>query len=111
MKKIPDKFLPIGTVVALKDGTKRLMISGFCAIENDIENNEEAKVWDYSGCLYPEGFLSSNQCCLFDHEQIKEIFHLGLSAEEDEEEKNFKKQLNKAVKSIDKTNEENKNIE
>ncbi len=107
MKKIPDKYLPIGTVVMLKGGTKRLMISGFCAMENEPAENEETKIWDYSGCLYPEGFLSSNQCCLFDHEQIEEIFHLGLSAEEDEEEKDFKKQLKKAVKNLNKTSEDN----
>ncbi len=107
MKKIPDKYLPIGTVVMLKGGTKRLMISGFCAMENEPTENEKTKIWDYSGCLYPEGFLSSNQCCLFDHEQIEEIFHLGLSAEEDEEEKDFKKQLKKAVKNLNKTSEDN----
>ena len=107
MKKIPNKYLPIGTVVILKGATKRLMISGFCAMENEPKENEETKIWDYSGCLYPEGFLSSNQCCLFDHEQIEEIFHLGLSAEEDEEEKDFKKQLKKAVKNLNKTSEDN----
>ena len=48
-----EKYLPIGTVVMLKGGTKRIMITGFCSIE---ENTKE-KMWDYSGCLYPEGFL------------------------------------------------------
>lgn len=99
MKKIPEKFLPIGTVVMLKGGTKRVMISGFCAYENaEEQENEERKVWDYSGCLYPEGFLSSTETCLFDHEQIDEIYHLGLSSDEDEEEKEFKKQLNGVIK-------------
>ena len=98
MKKIPEKFLPIGTVVMLKGGTKRVMISGFCAFENVEEQGEkERKIWDYSGCLYPEGFLSSTETCLFDHEQIEEIYHLGLSADEDEEEKQFKESLNKII--------------
>lgn len=98
MKKIPEKFLPIGTVVMLKGGTKRVMIAGFCAFESEEEKqNEERKIWDYSGCLYPEGFLQSNQTCLFDHEQIEEIYHLGLSAYEDEEEKTFKENLKKIV--------------
>lgn len=91
MEKIEEKYLPIGTVVMLKGGTKRVMISGFCAIE---ENNEEKKMWDYSGCLYPEGFLSSNQTCLFDHEQIERVYHYGLI---DEEEEKFKEQLNKLL--------------
>ena len=97
MKKIPNKFLPIGTVVMLKGGTKRVMISGFCAFENENEEGEERKIWDYSGCLYPEGFISSDQVCLFDHNQIEELYHLGLSEDEDYEEKQFKKTLNKII--------------
>lgn len=91
MEKIEEKYLPIGTVVMLKGGTKRVMISGFCAIE---EKDSERKMWDYSGCLYPEGFLSSNQTCLFDHEQIEKVYHYGLI---DEEEEKFKAQLNELL--------------
>lgn len=91
-----EKFLPIGTVAMLEGGTKRVMITGFCAIEGE----NRAKMWDYSGCVYPEGFLSSNQTCLFDHEQIKEIYHLGLV--DDEEEKNFKKKLNELIETANK---------
>lgn len=110
MKRIPDKYLPIGTVVMLKGGTKRLMIAGFCAIESEKpEENEEMKIWDYSGCLYPEGLLQSNQVCLFDHEQIKEIYHLGLSTDEDEEEKVFKDNLSKIIEEVNiNKNKENK---
>ena len=91
-----EKYLPIGTVVMLEGGSKRIMITGFCSIE---ENNEE-KMWDYSGCLYPEGFLESNQTCLFDHEQIEKIYHFGLI---DEEEEELKKQLKELVQNINNT--------
>ena len=37
-KKIPNKYLPIGTVVMLKGGTKRVMIAGFCTIQNQKED-------------------------------------------------------------------------
>jgi len=97
MKKIPEKFLPIGTVVMLKGGTKRVMITGFCAFANEEKKNTERKIWDYSGCLYPEGFISSDQVCLFDHKQIEELYHLGLCEDEDSEEKQFKKTLNKII--------------
>ena len=102
-KKIPNKYLPIGTVVMLKGGTKRVMIAGFCTIQNQKEDENEIKIWDYCGCLYPEGLLSSSETCLFDHEQIQEIFHLGLSAEEDEEEKSFKENLKSFIENIDNT--------
>ena len=38
-----EKFLPIGTVVLLKNGTKRLMITGFCAVEKEKEDAAEKK--------------------------------------------------------------------
>ena len=88
MESEVEKYLPIGTVVMLKGGTKRVMITGFCA----IEENDKSKMWDYSGCMYPEGFLSSKQTCLFNHEQIEHIYHMGFI---DEEENNFKDKLNK----------------
>lgn len=106
MSKIEEKFLPIGTVVMLKGGTKRVMISGFCAMEG--QNGENKKMWDYSGCLYPEGFLSSNQTCLFDHEQIEKVYHYGLV---DEEEEKFKAQLNELILGTNTTTEEKNNEE
>jgi hypothetical protein len=84
--EIGDKYLPIGTVVMLKGGKKRAMITGFCS----IPENDKTKVFDYSGCIYPEGFLSSTQICLFNHDQIETIYHLGLI---DDEEKEFKTKL------------------
>lgn len=89
-----DKYLPIGTVVLLKGGRKRAMITGFCSV---AQENQE-KIYDYSGCVYPEGYLSSNQVCLFDHDQIDKIFFVGY---EDEEEKMFKEKLNQIVSSIE----------
>lgn len=89
-----DKYLPIGTVVLLKGGRKRAMITGFCSV---AQENQE-KIYDYSGCVYPEGYLSSNQVCLFDHDQIDKIFFVGY---EDEEEKVFKEKLNQIVSSIE----------
>jgi len=92
--EIGEKFLPIGTVVLLKGATKRVMISGFCA----VEKNGGDKVWDYSGCMYPEGFLDSSTTCLFNHDMIQEVCHLGLA--EDDEEKAFKAKLNKLIQAL-----------
>ncbi len=97
--QITGKYLPIGTVVLLKGGTKRLMITGFCV------SSEEKKdeIWDYVGCLYPEGVLSTGTNCVFDHNQISKIIYMGLI---DDEEKNFKKLL---TESISKMEEEKQN--
>ena len=90
--KNTEKFLPIGTVVLLKGATKRLMISGYCAV--DQEKKDE--MWDYSGCMYPEGFLSSTQSFLFDHSQIAKIYSLGYK---DDEEEEFQQKLNNYINS------------
>lgn len=91
MEKIKEKYLPIGSVVMLKEGTKRVMITGFCAVDDRQKNG----MWDYIGCLYPEGFLSSKQTCLFNHEQIETVYFMGLI---DEEEQEFKEKLKKIIK-------------
>lgn len=92
-----EKYLPIGSVVLLKGGKKRAMITGFCSVAQDNQD----KIYDYSGCVYPEGYLSSNQVCLFDHEQIEKIFFVGF---EDEEETIFKSKLKVIVENLEKEN-------
>lgn len=88
-----EKLLPIGTVCMLKGGTKKVMITGFCSIPS--ENPKQ--VFDYSGCIYPEGFLNSTHVCLFNNDQIEKIHFMGF---EDEEEKVFKEKLVIVVKEI-----------
>lgn len=98
-----DKYLPIGTVVMLKNGEKRLMITGFVC--ND---KNSGKTYDYSGCMYPEGILSTEQTFAFNHDQIEHIFFMGYL---DEEEKYFKNNLNHFVEQkIDNNNNDNQNI-
>lgn len=98
MEEIGEKYLPIGTVVMLKGGTKRVMISGFCAIDGENVKN----MYDYSGCVYPEGFLTSTQTCLFNHEQIEKVYHMGLI--DDEEETNFNNKLKELVEKAKQNN-------
>ena len=89
-----EKYLPVGTVVLLQNGTKRVMINGFCSIDSE----EPTKIYDYSGVLYPEGSLSSDQTLLFDHNQIVRVDHYGL---DDQEEKDFKVKLVQIAKAAE----------
>ena len=76
-----DKYLPIGSVVLLDGGTKRLMITGYC-----MQTEEQPGVlYDYSGCLYPEGLIRSDITSIFNHSQIKEIFFKGFDDSEGQE--------------------------
>ena len=80
-------YLPIGSVVLLKNGKKRVMIYG-----RKIKANGEETVYDYLGCLYPEGALSSKNVILFNHEQIQMVYFIGF---QDLEEIAFRQQLDK----------------
>lgn len=73
-----EKYLPIGTVVILKGGTKKAMITGYCA----VADAKPDKMFDYRGCPFPEGVIESSGVALFNHDQIEEICHMGYRNEE-----------------------------
>lgn len=77
MVKIKD-LLPIGSIVLLKGGEKRLMICGIL----QSEASEDAKNYDYLGTLYPEGHIGEGFQYLFNHEDISEIVFRGYEDEE-----------------------------
>lgn len=85
--KIKD-LLPIGSIVLLKDGEKRLMINGI--MQTDI--GETNKDYDYMGILYPEGHIGEGFQYLFNHEDINEIVFRGY---EDVERVKFLEKLAK----------------
>lgn len=74
------ELLPIGSVVLLKEGTKKLMIIGI----KPMKDNEEKETYDYIGVLYPEGYLSSEYNFLFNHEDINDVIYKGYSNPERE---------------------------
>ena len=92
--KTLKKYLPIGTIVKLKTGKRKVMITGFCLYDHDAAHT----LYDYCGCAYPEGMLSTNEVNLFNHGDIEKVFHLGVS---DEEEKRFKVNLGSMLQIIE----------
>lgn len=67
--------LPLGTVVLLKGGEKKIMIMGLMG--KDEENLDVT--YDYIGCLYPEGVMPSVGHILFNNEDIQDIIYNGYS--------------------------------
>lgn len=67
-------LLPIGTVVKLTGNEKRVMIIGI--LQTQKEDDKEI-LWDYSACLYPEGYLSQDKIILFNDGDIEKIYNLG----------------------------------
>lgn len=70
------KYLPIGSVVTLNGGTKKLMIIGRSQICQDVS-------YDYSGCLFPEGYLNKDSLYVFNNEDIETLYYVGMQNEEE----------------------------
>lgn len=71
------KYLPIGSVVLLTNSKKRVMIVGV-----KQKQAGDDKIWDYCGCLFPEGILDPDKLYLFDNEQIERMYFIGLQDSE-----------------------------
>lgn len=74
------ELLPIGSVVLLKGGKKRLMIYGIKQTDNATEIE-----YDYISVLYPEGNMGEAGQYLFNHEDIEQVYFKGYEEEEREE--------------------------
>ena len=74
------KLLPIGSVVLLKNGKKRVMIFGIKQTENST-----GKEYDYISVLYPEGNMGEAGQFLFNHSDIEKVFFQGYKDTEREE--------------------------
>lgn len=78
-------LLPIGSIVLLKGGEKRLMICSRVVV-----GGEENQIYDYAGCYYPEGVVNSSQMFFFHQDAIEDVFFIGF---QDREEILFKKNV------------------
>lgn len=74
------EYLPIGSVVLLKDAQKKVMITGYTPIDMETKN----KIYEYLGCIFPEGIIKSDENILFDTKDIDKIFFKGFVNEEQE---------------------------
>ena len=83
-----EKYLPIGSIVLLRGGIKRLMIIGIMQYSKDKPDQE----FDYTGVLYQEGFLGENTMFLFNHDDINDVIFIGY---ENFERKEFLKKIEK----------------
>ena len=93
-----EELLPIGSVVLLNGGEKRLMIIG--VVQTDPTDGER---YDYLACLYPEGFVGPEYSYLFNHEDIQKVSSKGFT---DDEHSDFRENLAEMLKEMDKYNTE-----
>jgi len=78
-------LLPIGSVVLLKGGEKRIMICG--RIQAKAGENE---IYDYSACYYPQGIVDPTSMFFFNRDAIDRVFFLGF---QDAEELAFRSEV------------------
>ncbi len=72
-----EGLLPVGSVVLLHQGKHRVMIIGYC----QKLLSQPDKIYDYVGCLFPEGFISAEKNYLFNREQIEKVYHVGYQSD------------------------------
>ncbi len=77
-----DEFLPIGSVVLLEGGNKRIMICGRIQAQagSDI-------IYDYSACYYPEGIVDPKSMFFFNRDAIETVYFRGY---EDQDELDYR---------------------
>ncbi len=79
-----EMFLPVGSVVSLKDGSKRLAVVGRC-----LRQPGSDEIHDYAAVLFPEGMIDSSKVWLFDEEDIERVWFVGMQDEEEFRFRNF----------------------
>lgn len=77
-----NNYLPIGSIVLLKEGNKKLMIFGIMQSE---QNEKESQEYDYIAVPYPEGNMGQDYQYLFNSEDIDTIVSRGYEDKEREE--------------------------
>ncbi|GED04249.1 DUF4176 domain-containing protein [Bacillus atrophaeus] len=85
-----SKLLPIGSIVLLEGGSKKLMIYG----RKQIVVSNNPKMFDYIGVFYPEGYIDQEYTFAFNHSDIENIIFEGY---QDEEETEFQHVLDEAI--------------
>lgn len=75
-------LLPIGSIVLLKGGEKRIMICGRIQAEA-----EAGVIYDYSACYYPEGIVDPSSMFFFNRDAIETVYFVGF---QDKEELDFR---------------------
>jgi hypothetical protein len=83
MKK--SGFLPIGSVVKLKDTQDQLfMIFGW--LQKSLQKGE---IFDYIAVMYPEGLANRIMCFYFNEADIKEVLFEGFRNEKEQEYRDY----------------------
>ena len=80
-----NDMLPIGSVVLLKGGEKRIMIIG--RVQTKLGDDT---IYDYSAIYYPQGMIDNESIFFFNEDAIEKVYFKGY---EDAEEIEFRENV------------------
>lgn len=69
------KYMPIGSIITLKEKEELIMIIGF-------KYNANGTIYDYLGCIYPFGIDKIHKNVIFNHEKIDKVYYTGYMNEQ-----------------------------
>jgi len=72
------ELLPIGSVVLLNGGEKRIMVYGV----KQSDDSKPGEEFDYIGVMYPEGNIGTQYQFLFNHNDINNVIFRGFEDDE-----------------------------
>jgi len=78
MEKV--EYLPLGSIVIIKGGVRKVLI---IARGVGAKIDGETRLFDYSGCVYPDGMVGENTL-LFNHSEIQKVIFKGYTDEDEE---------------------------
>ena len=90
-------LLPIGSIVLLEDLEEKVMIIGHFS---PVEKDNNTKVCDYCGCIYPNGVTTINDFFGFDSDKVKKVIHTGYKDEQEQEQEELINSVNNIYKEI-----------
>ncbi|MDR0300158.1 MAG: DUF4176 domain-containing protein [Streptococcaceae bacterium] len=76
-----EQLLPVGSVVYLKEGTLKILVTARGQLVKLKENGDKPTYFDYLGSLYPQGYDVDNRY-YFNQEQIEKVIFVGYSDDE-----------------------------
>lgn len=74
------RLLPLGTVLKLdqESAEKVMIISRLVRKEK-----EEDQMWDYCGCIVPQGINNQSELKFFNHSDVRQLLFIGFQDEEE----------------------------
>jgi hypothetical protein len=87
------ELLPLGSVVTLHNGDKKVMIVGRIQMQS-----KNGPIYDYASVLWPEGMIDSSHFYLFNHEDISHLYYIGM---QNEDEFAYRHELDERLKEIE----------